>query len=100
MLSVITRIELEGGLWAEAELAVRRKQALQRMLQLFGTIDFDAKCADAYRAIVETCGYSRRKVIDRLIASTAMVHDLTLVTCNERDFTEIPDLAIEVWPSA
>ncbi len=35
--------------------------------------------------------------IDLLIAATALVHDLTLVTHNTKDFARIPDLRIEDW---
>ncbi len=35
--------------------------------------------------------------IDLLIAATALVHDLTLVTHNTKDFERIPDLRIEDW---
>jgi tRNA(fMet)-specific endonuclease VapC len=35
--------------------------------------------------------------IDLLIGCTALVHDLTLVTHNAVDFTQIPGLRIEDW---
>jgi tRNA(fMet)-specific endonuclease VapC len=38
--------------------------------------------------------------IDLLIASTALVHDLTLVTHNTQDFAHLPGLRIEDWLSA
>jgi len=31
------------------------------------------------------------------IAATALVHDLTLITHNVKDFQHIPDLLIEDW---
>ena len=34
---------------------------------------------------------------DLIIAATALVHDLTLVTHNTRDFQKIPDLRLEDW---
>jgi tRNA(fMet)-specific endonuclease VapC len=37
--------------------------------------------------------------IDLLIASTALVHDLTLVTHNVQDFAHLPGLRIEDWLS-
>jgi len=36
---------------------------------------------------------------DLLIAAVALAHDLTLVTHNMRDFTNIPDLRIDDWLS-
>jgi len=38
--------------------------------------------------------------IDLIIASTAMVYDLTLVTHNIKDFAHLPGLRIEDWLSA
>jgi predicted nucleic acid-binding protein len=35
--------------------------------------------------------------LDLLIAATALVHDLTLVTHNTKDFERIPDLSIVDW---
>jgi tRNA(fMet)-specific endonuclease VapC len=32
-----------------------------------------------------------------MIASVALVHDLTLVTHNTKDFENIPDLRVEDW---
>lgn len=37
--------------------------------------------------------------IDLLIGSTALVHDLTLVTHNVQDFAHLPGLRIEDWMS-
>ncbi len=34
---------------------------------------------------------------DLMIASVALVHDLTLVTHNTTDFRNVPDLRIEDW---
>lgn len=55
--------------------------------------------AAAYARIVERCGYSRRRIIDRLIAATAIVADATLITMNGADFRDIPGLKLEVWPA-
>ncbi len=35
--------------------------------------------------------------MDLLIAATALVHDLTLVTHNVRDFVNVPGLTVEDW---
>jgi tRNA(fMet)-specific endonuclease VapC len=35
--------------------------------------------------------------VDLMIASVALVHDLTLVTHNTRDFQNIPGLRLEDW---
>ena len=61
------------------------------------TIDFDRHAAHAYRQIVATCGYSRRRILDRMIAATALAHSLTLITLNGSDFSDIPGLQLETW---
>lgn len=35
--------------------------------------------------------------LDGLIAATALLHDLTLVTHNVTDFQYVPDLRVEDW---
>ena len=96
-LSVVSRVELEGGVYSErADVAVRRLR-LDEILDLVPIIPFDGAAADAYRRIVEALGYSRRKVLDRMIAAQALVHRATLVTCNGDDFREVPGLQLLEW---
>lgn len=56
--------------------------------------------------VAERCGQIRASMFDRgqgqplpdlLIAATAMVHGLTLVTHNTKHFTGIPGLVVEDW---
>lgn len=98
-LSIISLVELEGGVVATPGSAPIRRALLDEMLREIPVLDFDAPCADTYRRIVETVGLSRARVADRMIAATAIVHDLTLVTTNPRDVRDVPDLALEVWPA-
>lgn len=97
-LSIITRIELEGGVVAKPHLFAKRRRSLDVLLGILPILDFDASCADAYRGMVETVGFSRRKTNDRMIAATALVHRLTVITANPGDFRDVPGLALEVWP--
>lgn len=97
-LSVISRVELEGGIYAKPHLVEMRKRAVDALLALLPVIDFDDEMAAAYGAIVAGAGFSRRKIIDRMIAATALVNELTLITCNPADFQDIPGLKLEVWP--
>ena len=96
-MSLVSRVELEGGVVAKPALIARRRAALDLLLAALPVLDFDEICADAYRTIVEACGFSRPWTIDRMIAATALVHDLTLVTTNPRDFRDVPGLSIEEW---
>lgn len=68
------------------------------MLSETRVVPFDASVVASYGEIVRALGYSRSKPIDRLIAATAIVHDLMLITINGDDFRDIPDLALEIWP--
>ena len=67
------------------------------MLRAIPTLAFDDASADAYAAIVARAGYSRRKLLDRMIAAQALVHRATLVTMNPDDFSDIVGLGIRAW---
>jgi tRNA(fMet)-specific endonuclease VapC len=97
LLSIVTRVELEGGVYrSPADTGVRRAR-LDIMLRSLPVAPFDEAAADAYRRIVEAAGYSRRKLLDRMIAAQALVHRATLVTRNPDDFADVPGLQVEVW---
>jgi predicted nucleic acid-binding protein len=97
ILSVVTRVELEGGVQREPENARLRLPALQAILDAIPVVAFDDQAADAYRRILEATGYSRRKVLDRMIAAQALVHRATLITSNPDDFRDVPGLDLLVW---
>ena len=42
-------------------------------------------------------GYPNSEIADSQIAATAIVHGLTLVTRNEKDFADVPGLMVEDW---
>ncbi|MGF1549325.1 MAG: PIN domain-containing protein [Sphingomonadaceae bacterium] len=100
LLSVITQVELEGGVVAKPRLQTKRRIALDLILATLPVLPFDGECVLAYRRIVETAGHSRRKVVDRMIGATALANGLTLITLNARDFADIPGLKLEMWPAA
>lgn len=97
-LSVITQVELEGGVYssAPADRAVRRR-ALDQLLLTMAVIEFDEHTADIYGGIIAVTGYSRRKILDRMIAAQALAEGATLVTYNAADFRDVPGLAILEW---
>lgn len=99
-LSIVSQVELEGGVVAKPPLAAKRRLLLDQMLLRFPVLDFDADCVAAYRRIMESSGFSRPRIADRMIAATALVHRLTLITANERDFRDVSGLALEVWSPA
>lgn len=98
-LSLLSLVELEGGVHSRPELARPRRIALDALLRRLNVESFDTRAVEAYGRIVAACGFSRPRILDRLIAATAIVNDLTLITQNGDDFAGIPGLSIEVWPT-
>ena len=67
------------------------------MLRAIPTLAFDDASADAYRTIVERVGFSRHKLLDRMIAAQAIVHRATVVTMDPDDFNDVPGLDVLAW---
>ena len=97
LLSVIFQVELEGGVDRDPLQAGRRRARLERMLAFLTVVHFDTADARAYGDIVRGVGYSRRKLLDRMIAAQALVHRATLVTANPADFRDVPGLELLAW---
>jgi predicted nucleic acid-binding protein len=97
LMSIISRVELEGGVYRDPAQAGLRRPRLDAILRLLPILAFDDAAADAYRGIVEAAGYSRRKLLDRMIGAQALVHRATLVTLNPSDFRDIPGLDLLAW---
>jgi predicted nucleic acid-binding protein len=97
LLSIITRIELENGIHRDAINVAARRPRLDAILPTFQTLPFDEAAIDAYRLIVERLGYSRRKMLNRMIAAQALVQRATLVTLNGADFRDVPGLQLLEW---
>lgn len=97
LISIVTRVELEGGVYREPTHAQVRRARLDAILAAIPTIAFDDAAADAYGDIVARAGYSRRKLLDRMIAAQALVHRSTLVTLNGGDYADIPGLSLLAW---
>lgn len=97
LLSIVTRVELEGGVYREPAFAAIRRARLDVMLQAIPVLDFDMPAAEAYGAIIAAIGYSQRKLLDRMIAAQALAHRAALATLNPDDFSDIPGLRVEIW---
>jgi tRNA(fMet)-specific endonuclease VapC len=97
LMSIVTRVELEGGVYREAAHAQVRRARLDAILAAIPTVAFDDAAADAYGDIVARAGYSRGKLLDRMIAAQALVHRSTLVTINAGDYADVPGLALLAW---
>ena len=96
-ISIVTLVELEGGVHLKSVLAAKRRAALDILLGGVVVLPFEDADARAYALIVSTLGYSRPLILDRMIAATALVHDLLLITMNGADFRDVPGLKLEVW---
>jgi len=98
-ISLMTRVEMEGGIYRDPQFVEERRAAADALVRLFDIKPLDDAVVTAYGRIVATCGFSRTRIIDRLIAATAIVNDLTLITVNATDFRDIPGLRLESWPA-
>jgi predicted nucleic acid-binding protein len=95
LLSIVSVVELQGGVWRDPPRAAARERLLAALLSHVVILDFQRPQAEAYAKIVATAGYSRRKLLDRMIAAQAMVAGATLVTLNPEDFADLPGLKVQ-----
>jgi|GEM_PF-1643955 len=70
------------------------------MLLNYPIVHFGAEDVLAYRAIIDALGFSRPKLLDRMIAAQALAASAELATCNPRYFRDIPGLRLEDWSVA
>jgi predicted nucleic acid-binding protein len=84
LLSILSVVELEGGVSTAPEGAAVRRAILDEMYGTLDILPFFEREAAAYRRTVEICGFSRRLIVDRMIAATALANDLLLATLNPR----------------
>lgn len=96
-MSIVSKIELDNGIYRDPAEAHTRQIALDLLLEHFDVLPFGMDESTCYRTIVAQVGYSRSRTLDRMIAATALRISATLVTANIKDFREIPGLKIEDW---
>lgn len=97
LMSIVSRVELEGGVYREPAHVQLRRDRLDVMLEAIPSVAFDGESADAYATILAAAGYSRRKLLDRMIAAQAIMHHAVLVTMNPDDFADIVGLRVLTW---
>ncbi len=89
-LSVVTVGEIQSGIERTRRQDLAKATELDRWLdQLVDTaqiLPMDIECFRAWACIME--GKSDALMFDAMIAATARVHHLTVVTRNERDFRD------------
>lgn len=97
LLSVVTRVELEGGVYGEPAFSAIRRARLDVILNSIPCLAFGELEAETYGRIVASAGCPRRSLLDRMIAAQALVHRATLVTLRPDDFTDVPGLPVLAW---
>lgn len=97
ILSVLSLVELRGGIAAATTEREKRLRLLERLHSALPVLNFDERHAAIYGEIVEILGFSRPRIIDRMIAAQALAAGATLATLNPRDFRDIPGLTVEDW---
>ena len=95
---------VRAELYAGAYYSAKSQQNLANVklfLQAFSAPSFDERVADRSGeiwALLERTG-QQIGAFDLLIAATALVHGLAVVTHNTREFSRVPNLRIEDWQS-
>lgn len=96
-MSAISAAELWAGVAKFPEDSAVRTRLLQVLFSAIPVLSFTTATADCYGQTVRRIGFSRRKMLDRMIAAHALEEGLPLATLNPRDVEDIPDLHIEDW---
>ncbi|MCE7001808.1 type II toxin-antitoxin system VapC family toxin [Kibdelosporangium philippinense] len=106
-ISAITLAELSAGphevrrndeqdVYDEHTERARRLDVLQRAESEFDPVPFDAEAARIYgrvsAAVIASGRKPRRRMVDLMIAATAIAEDLPLFTTNPEDFKGLHDL--------
>jgi hypothetical protein len=84
--SVITRLEVLG-----TRMLPDQRARAESLLSLFREVPIDDSTIQQAIALRSV---TRIKSIDALIAATALLHDLTLITRNSKDFVAIAGLSL------
>ncbi len=96
VISAITLAELEFGIACSGEPATNQA-ALESLLEDIRVAPFEAQAARAYGPLRAANRERNKNALDKLIASHALALNIVLVTKNEADFLNYPDLAVENW---
>jgi tRNA(fMet)-specific endonuclease VapC len=97
LLSSLSLVELQRGLFKDPKFTALRQARLEVLLRAIPVIPFGADAVIAYGRIIAQCGWAKGRDFDRMIAAHAVSSGSVLVTDNEADFRDIPGLAVENW---
>ena len=89
-ISSVTRLEVKAGAHAN------EKEATRKLLARFDNLDMDAAIADKAGELVYKSKQENRAIAvpDAIIAATALVHNITLITFNLSDFENVANLSL------
>ncbi len=98
-VSVMARVEAETALRLQPRAQARYGKLLKEFLSSVAVLDFgaaEAQQAVGLSAYLQSAGESLA-LLDLQQASTALAHQLTLVTDRVATFTSVPNLDVERW---
>ena len=97
-ISTVTLGELYAGAYKHSQTR-RLLGLIDEIREETTLIDFDATCAEKFGHVRGTLLQQGISVstTDLMIASAALVHNLSLVTHNTADYQNIPDLRLVDW---
>jgi tRNA(fMet)-specific endonuclease VapC len=97
-ISTVVLAELYSGAYKHPNPS-RLLALIADLLQEVAVLDFDSACAEQFGKVQG--GLLRQGIMvpetDLMIASVALIYDLTLVTHNTADFQNIPGLRLDDW---
>ena len=100
-LSAITILELERGILGVQRRDARQGARLRTWLDNHIRPEFAGRILSVDDAVTTRCAHlhipDRRNEVDALIAATALVHELTLVTRNVKDFEGTGAIIVDPW---
>ncbi len=98
-VSVVSRMEAETALRLQPRAQARYGKLLKEFLATVPVLDFGA--AEAQQAVALTAylhpAGEKLAALDLMLAATAVVHQLTLVTDRIPAFASVPNLDVERW---
>lgn len=103
-LAAITASELLHGVHRadSPSRRARREAFVEALLDAVPVLPFDLAVARVHAGVWAELAQTGRLIgaHDLMIAATALVHDLALLTRDARDFDRIDGLRLETWPAA
>jgi predicted nucleic acid-binding protein len=101
LLSAITILELERGILGVQRRDARQGARLRTWLDSHVRPEFAGRIIAVDDVVATRCAHlhipDRRNEVDALIAATALVHGLTVVTRNVKDFEGTGAIIVDPW---